>query len=70
MNNDFSAWQRGDRMMVQMLGDDRWLEAIYLGPAKDAVVRDDRQMIAVDDGEAWRLMMAPTIQTIKPMEKA
>jgi len=70
MRWDFSAWERGDRTLVQLESDDRWLEAVYLGPASDAVPRIERQMFAVDDGESWKLVMAPSIGAIRALGRS
>lgn len=67
MTWDFSAWERGDRTLVQLANDERWLEAVYLGPAADAAPRIDRQMFAVDDGESWKLVMARNIGAIRSL---
>jgi hypothetical protein len=67
MTWDFSAWERGDRLLIHLTGDDRWLEAVYLGPARDASPRVDRQMFAVDDGESWKLVMARNIGAIRSL---
>lgn len=57
---------RGDRCFVLLVNDDRWLEAVYLGPASDAVNRPDRRIFAVDDGESWKLVMEVNIGDTRP----
>lgn len=67
---NFSSWEPGDRLFVQVVGDDRWLEAVYLGAPKGTVVRIDRQVFAIDDGESWKIVMARTISAIRSFRRS
>ena len=61
---DPGDWKRGDTLYVKLKNDDRELFAVYLGPAGEATPRPDRTMFAVDDGESWKLVMAPCIEGV------
>ena len=61
--------RRGQRVIVTLHNDERRRVAVYLGPSSDAVDRTDRRMFALDDGEAWRMVMEPTVDTVIQVDR-